>query len=162
MMRSPMSARRCTRVVRVLITTRCANSGRGQALHVVGDGVIAAFDQGQRLRRRGYSACEPRGLTPSASDSWLRVLLDDGEHVIDQRLVHGDALHGVLQLQDVVGDQAGCDGAGDCALGVAQDLALAGGIGIADAQAHQEAVELRFGQRIGAVVLHRDSGWRSP
>ena len=41
------------------------------------------------------------------------------------------------------------------ALGIAHDLALAGGIGIADAQAHQEAVELRFGQRIGAVMLHR-------
>ena len=38
---------------------------------------------------------------------------------------------------------------------VAQDLALAGRVGIADAQAHQEAVELRFGQRIGAMVLDR-------
>ena len=32
-------------------------------------------------------------------------------------------------------------------------MALAGGIGIADAQAHEEAVELRLGQRVGAVVL---------
>ena len=49
MMRSPASARRCTRVVRVLITTRCANSGDGEPLHVIGNGVVAAFEQRQRL-----------------------------------------------------------------------------------------------------------------
>ena len=37
---------------------------------------------------------------------------------------------------------------------IAQDFALAGGVGVADAEAHEEAVELRFGQRIGAVMLH--------
>ena len=36
-----------------------------------------------------------------------------------------------------------------------QDLALAGRSGIADAHVHQEAVELRFGQRVGAFLLDR-------
>ena len=41
------------------------------------------------------------------------------------------------------------------AAALAQNLALRLRIGIADAHAHQETVQLRFRQRIGAVVLHR-------
>ena len=64
-------------------------------------------------------------------------------------------VHGVLQALQVVGRERAVEGCGQSRFGVAQNLALAGGIGISDAQAHQEAVELRFGQRISAVVLHR-------
>jgi len=37
--------------------------------------------------------------------------------------------------------------------GVTQDFTLTGGIGIPDAEAHQEAIELRFGEWVGAVVF---------
>ena len=38
---------------------------------------------------------------------------------------------------------------------LADDLPFRGMIGIANANTHQKAVELRFGQRIGSVMLHR-------
>ena len=44
-----MSARRCARVVRVLIDDAVREERDGQALDVVRDRVVAAFDQGQRL-----------------------------------------------------------------------------------------------------------------
>ena len=47
------------------------------------------------------------------------------------------------------------DSTGDGPAVVAQDIFFAFAIRIAHADAHQEAVELRFGQRIGAVVLDR-------
>jgi hypothetical protein len=40
-------------------------------------------------------------------------------------------------------------------LNVAQNLPFAGPVGIADAQAHQKTIELRFRQRIRAVVFER-------
>ena len=41
---------------------------------------------------------------------------------------------------------------------MAQNQPLAGSVGITDAHPHEEAVELRFGQRIGAVVFLRILG----
>ncbi len=40
----------------------------------------------------------------------------------------------------------------------AEDFAFAGGVRVADADPHQEAVQLRFGKWIGAVVLDRVLG----
>ncbi len=39
--------------------------------------------------------------------------------------------------------------------GLEQDAALGVAVGIVDVDFHQEAVELRFGQRIGAFLLQR-------
>ena len=43
-------------------------------------------------------------------------------------------------------------------MGEPQDRPLAGLVGIADVDAEEEAVELRLGQRIGALVLDRILG----
>ena len=69
------------------MTTRCAKTRDGEALDVVGDGVVAAFDQRQRLhgavqRLRAARADAQRQRFVGARP------LDDGEHVIDQRFVH--------------------------------------------------------------------------
>ncbi len=61
---------------------------------------------------------------------------------------HGLQLQDVFRRKHVRGD---CVGFGE----IAQDVALAGRIRVADAQPHEEAIELRFGQRICAVVLDR-------
>ena len=128
--------------------------GHGQALDVVGDGVIAAVEQRQSLRR----AEERLGAARADAQGQRFVgarLLDDGEHVIDQRFFDRDAR---ARRPEAAGRRrpARPDRRhSGRRTGVADDLAFAGGVGIADAQAHQEAVELRFGQRIGAVVLHR-------
>ena len=42
---------------------------------------------------------------------------------------------------------------GKFALGIANDFALVGEIGVSDAEAHEEAIELRLGERVGAVVF---------
>ena len=128
----------------------------GQPLDVVGDGVIAAFHQRQRLRRAVQRLRAARA--DAQRQRFVRArLLHDGEHVIHQRFIHGRrAAPASCKLQHVLGRQATpAPRAGPRFGEVAHDLALAGGVRIADAQPHQEAVELRFGQRVGAVVLHR-------
>ena len=80
--------------------------------------------------------------------------LDDGQHVIDESLFHGDAVHGLLEPQHIFGQQPRRRGLRQTGFGVAHDLALAGQVRVADAQPHQESVELRFRQRVGAVMFH--------
>ena len=46
--------------------------GQHQTLDVVGDDIVAAFHRASDWAARNR-ACAPRGLTPSASDSWARV-----------------------------------------------------------------------------------------
>ncbi len=154
MMRSPKSERRRARAVRVLIITRCPNTGARQALHVVRNGVIAPFEEGQRLHRaeKGLRAAraDPQG------ERFVRArLFHDSQHVIDQGLLHGDALHGGLQADDIVARQHGTHAIGGGHFDIAQNFALAGGVRVADAEAHEKAVDLRLGQRVRAVVLHR-------
>ena len=64
-------------------------------------------------------------------------------------------VHGLLQPQHILGQQSRRRGFRQPAFGVAHDLALAGQVRVADAQPHQKTVELRFRQRIGAVMFHR-------
>ena len=127
---------------------------RGQALDVVRNRIFAAFQKRQRLHRAVEGLRAARAHAQRQRFVIAR-LLDDGEHVIHHRLFHGDAMHGVLQLTDVLSHQVGGLGFGKRHGAIAQDFALAGCIRVADAQAHQETVELRLRQRIGAMMLHR-------
>ena len=45
-------------------------------------------------------------------------------------------------------------------VGAGQQLALGARVGIAELDAHEEAVELRFGQREGADLVRAGSAWR--
>ena len=63
-------------------------------------------------------------------------------------------MHHGLKLQDIFSRKHGLDGPARFGE-IAQDVALAGRIRITDAQPHEEAIELRFRQRVCAVVLNR-------
>ena len=82
-------------------------------------------------------------------------MLDDGQHVIDNGGIDGDACDGFLQLREVGAAEHAGSGFAVMAAGLADNLAFALCIGIADAQAHQKAIELRFGQRIRAMMFGR-------
>ena len=92
--RLPRTAGRCA--MRVLTTTRCANTGTDESLHVVGRDVVAAFDRGQRLRRAIQRLRAARAHAHRQRFVGARSF-DDGEHVVDQRFVHGDLRDGILQ-----------------------------------------------------------------
>ena len=92
MMRSPRSARRCTSVVRVLITTRCANTGAASRLTSSGIAYSRPFDQRQRLHRAVQRLRSARADTQRQRFMRARAL-DDREHVVDQRFFHRDAMH---------------------------------------------------------------------
>src|SRR6185312_15168761 len=75
----------------------------------------------------------------------------DGEHVVHDGAVHSDLCDGVLQMREILAAQ----NAGSCrsvllASRLADNFAFALSIRIADPQAHQKPVELRFRQRISA------------
>ena len=82
-------------------------------------------------------------------------LLDDGQDVIHHRVFDQDGVRRVLQAQDIFRHQAARAGFGQRGAGLAHDFALAGRVRVADAQPHEEAVQLRFRQRVSAVMLHR-------
>ena len=64
--------------------------------------------------------------------------------------------HRALQAHDRRGrERRGDPGEQFAPLAAAQQRALVGGVGVAQGDAHEEAVELRFGQREGAELLVR-------
>ncbi len=158
MMRSAASARRWAERSARIDHNAMGEDGNGEALDVVGNGVVAAFEQGQRLH-----GAEERLRAARADAEHQRFvvarLLDDGQHVVDERVFDGDragrhpAARGRLPRRDS-NARRGAGRVPGCA-GCRRSLS---GIGVADAQAHQEAIELRFGQRIGAVVFDRILG----
>ena len=83
----------------------------------------------------------------------------DFERVANQRIVHSDLLHCLLHFQHFrAGENRAKFVQVRNARLRAQNLALGLSVGISHAHAHQEAVELRFRQRIGSVMLDRILG----
>ena len=80
-------------------------------------------------------------------------------HELEDRVDHGfadrQAAHQALRRDQLVGGHRRLRLALVGAGGVEQDAALGVAVGIIDVDLHQEAVELRFGQRIGAFLLER-------
>ena len=144
MMRSPTSARRCTSVVRVLITTRCAKRGRGEPFDIVRNGKLAAFEQCQRLHGAVQGLRTARAHAQSQG-FMVACLLHDGEHVIHQGVFHRHAVHRLLQPQNVFGQKPRRNGTRQFAIRIAQDFALAGGIGVSNPQPHRETVNCDSG-----------------
>ncbi len=113
----------------------------------------------------------PRGLTPSVSDGHSRLRLRDGGDVGEERRLDRHRLHfapragellEVERLEDEVVDRARIEPA---MVALEDGFLLAGGaVRIAEANLHQKAIELGFGQRIGPLeldrVLRRERGER--
>ena len=81
----------------------------------------------------------------------------DRQDVVHDRIIHPDRVYMLLQLRSSLRRRGR-----ECVRlnrqvpsGCAKDFTFACRVRIADAQTQKEPVELRLGQRIGAVVLYR-------
>ena len=129
---------------------------RCERLHVVGDDVAATDARGQRARR----ALDRERAARARAEEQIAVMarrvgdVDDVPAHLGRDVQARDALRprrdrrGVGDLVELLGRDVGV------ALRVEQrELGVA--VGVADAQAHEEAVELGLGQGIGALELDR-------
>ena len=117
--------------------------------------IIAAFEKRARLR----GTMEHHGAARAHAQAQLFGLaraLHDFERVIEQALFHFDVRDSFLHRENVCGIHHRRDRFHRRrARVVANDFFFAFAIRVAHADAHQETVELRFRQRIGAVMLDR-------
>ena len=134
-------------------TSRCASTGTASAL------MSSGITKGRPLTRaRARAACvsarEARGEAPEVHARVLPGELGQPHYVLEHLSLNVHAMHELLHGQDLRGlEHARGQGHG---IHVAQeDVQLVLGVRVADQQAHQKAVDLRFGERIGARLLHR-------
>ena len=143
-----------------------AQAGVGDGLHVVGRDVVAAIQPGVARAARSRASV-PRGLAPT----WIHFasfesLKSPGRRVAAIRAtmyfstglgdLHGE--HFLARIEDGL-RRAPCRwsrrGAGVLAADEAEDFALVLVARVADEHVQEEAVHLRFGQRVGAFLLDR-------
>src|SRR6202040_2933401 len=135
-----------------------SEDGDDERFEILWGAVVAAFKKShslggpvKHLRASGrYSEGEELGLAR---------LGDDVQHVGDERFVHVDLGNRLLDFDYVGGVERWAQvfelsGSSFCA----QDLAFGVAFGISHANPHQKTVKLRFGQRIGTVMLDRILG----
>ena len=129
--------------------------GVGERLDVVGQRVVAALDQRARLGgAQQHQAGARRGAELDA-----RVVArvpQQGDDVVAQRLRGVHAARGVLRGEHLgaVGDRLELEHA-VAALVAGEHARLVVGRRVAERQPDHEAVDLRLGQRVGALVLDR-------
>ena len=130
----------------------------GETFNVVRNGVIATVEEGgrpNRLRERegrsGARADQNVGRAPRR--------VDDVEEIIDDFRRDLHVANGGLNRENFVERKNRFERIerGRFAIGV-QDGAFGGAVGIADRKAHQEAVELAFGERVRSFELDRVFG----
>ncbi len=127
-------------------------------LHVFGQAIAATGQQGMRARRGEYGEASARRQADpdfGVSATCLEQALD----IFDQGRACDDAEAGLAQRMDACRVEAGAERP-EQAVSVerGKHLAFGGAIGVAEAQAQHEAVELRIGQRIGAGEIERVLG----
>src|SRR5579862_3039946 len=129
-------------------------NGDGKLLEIVRNAVIAPIEKSARLR----GALQHERSARAYSQRELVVLarsIHDLERIVVQAGVHLHASDRFLHFEDVadVGDRFEL---GKCIVTdmFAQNFPFRFRRGITHLDAHQEAIELRFGQRIGAVMLN--------
>ena len=135
----------------------------GEALDVVRDGIAAPLAEGERLGRPE----ERLGAAGGDAEQELAAVargLGERQDVLGELL--GDPHRGRPAPAGPAGsrgDSAGCSWS-SVVLDAArqQQLPLVGARRIAQRERHQEAVELRLGEREGALVLESGSAWRAP
>ena len=139
---------------------RCFSTGLGKGDHIVERGCEAALDEGagahgQHERLTGARAGAPGEMIgdPGIAAFARTSRAHEPENRFDDALADGQAAHqalrghqlfrrhGLLRLHGRVGRR------------LQQDPPLGGGVGVADVDLHDEAVELGFRQRVGAFLL---------
>ena len=133
----------------------------GELDHVVDRGRVAPVEQRAGAHRQHQRLAGARTRAPGDRLGKLAAFrprtrrAHQREDRFDHRLADRQAPHQPLRRHQVFGGHRGLRlgllGAG----GVEQDLPLRLAVRIVDVDLHQEAVELRFGQRIGAFLLQR-------
>lgn len=126
----------------------------GEAAHVIGAHEGAAVEGGTGAG--GFD--QAQGAAGAAAYVGVRVVAgrgDDTGNVVENRRVDVDVFAGVLHAQQVLGvgyllHVEVVFAAADAAAG---DFGLVFGAGVADAEAHEEAVHLGFGQRVGPFLF---------
>lgn len=127
--------------------------GAGQQFNVVGDDIVSSVYGGQGLG----GAEEHHGGAGAGTQGEVRVVagpVDDAEEVFAGFLVNEDFADALLHAEDgtAVGHGAhDIDGmAKPCSF---KDFGFGHNTGVADGEAHHEAIELCFGKRKGALVF---------
>src|SRR5882762_9594869 len=130
-------------------------NGNGELFEVVGEAIVAATEVGAGLRGALEHECAARADTQSELLTLARTV-DDLKSVVVQAGVHLDVRNGVLHGQHIadIGDRIERIER-IIANALAQNFLFRFVRGIAHFDAHQETVELRFRQGIGAVMLDR-------
>jgi len=127
----------------------------GKVLEVVGKAIVAAIEEGAGLR----SALEHESAAGADAERQLFALaraVDDFESVIVQAGVHLDVRDGVLHGENIANIGDGIERFERIiANTLAQNFLFRFVRGITHLNAHQKAVELRFRQWVGAVMLDR-------
>ena len=132
--------------------------------HVVDRGREPAVDEGARARHQHQRLAGARARSPGDQLADLAGLgAGTGRaHQREDRLHHRFAdrqpAHQALRRQQLIGGHGQFRLVLFRAGRVEHDFALGVVVGIVDVDLHQEAVELRFGQRIGALLLDRVLG----
>src|SRR5438094_2660324 len=129
----------------------------GERLHVVRSNEVAALDRGGGLRG-AQQVHTGAGARAEQQVGRLPRLLDDANHVLEHRVLHGDAvdLSGALVEHTLRERLELVDLRERLSLVVrAEDRLLLRRLGIAHDRLEQEAIELGLGKRVGPLVLDR-------
>jgi len=126
--------------------------------HVFGNAKVAAIHQ--RTRLRGAPHRDGSARRDADLEHFVRAgFADNGKQVTHQCFVEFDCLRGALEPAQFADRhrgfqprQLGCGGV------FTQNGCFKGGIRIADSRANKEAIQLRFGKRMDAMVLERILG----
>ncbi len=132
-----------------------------EGFDVLGGDVVAAFEEGGGFggegevdgAARGGSAADEK-LQVGGERAWIAGGMDEGDDVVADFFIHVDGVHDLPAGDDVFGVDDGADielGSGS-GHGV-EDLALFFGGGVVDSDLEEEAVELSFGEGVGALLV---------
>lgn len=127
--------------------------GDGEGADVVGGDVVAGGHEGPSLG----AAEEAEGAAGAEAEAEADIVageLDESDDVVGDGGLDADAADGLLHAEDV----GGGDDRGEVVVGVVvvlgvEDLEFGGVVGVADGDADGEAVELGFGEGVGALIL---------
>ena len=126
----------------------------GERLDVVGHEVVAAV--GERPRARRAEERERAARTHAEREERRRARRrDERHHVIEDRLLGVHALGLRLEVEHLLDAEHRDERVRRRHTGAAQDRLLVAARGVADPDAQEESVELRFGQRVRPLVLER-------
>ena len=143
---------------------RCLRTGSARATHIIDGRRETPFQQRAGAHRQHQRLAGARARTPGDQLADVAAFgtgtggAHEAENGLDDGFADRQTPHEALRRDQILAVhgrlRARLLGAGR----LEQDAALGLAVGIVDVDLHQEAVELRFGQRIGAFLLQRVLG----